>query len=93
MVFKLSDAKEYGGFEDQGGLCRCDSPHENWVVDKICLIEVPMCAEMIGNAVKIGRHVAAIAGEISKFSQKLDILNSFLVHGAGNWFLIGTIIK
>jgi hypothetical protein len=42
MVFKLSDAKEYGGFEDQGGLCRCDSPHENWVVDKICLIEVPM---------------------------------------------------
>jgi hypothetical protein len=83
MACRLSDAKEYGEFEEQGGWCRCDIPYENWVVVKICLIEVPMCAKIVRNSVKIGRHTVEIAGEISEFFQKIRNFELFFSFCSG----------
>ncbi|KAI6170977.1 hypothetical protein M3Y97_01091700 [Aphelenchoides bicaudatus] len=64
MVFKLSDAKEFGEFEEQEGLCRCNPAYEHLVALRIRRVEVPMCKEIVADGVKILRRGAGLAGII-----------------------------
>ncbi|KAE9551348.1 hypothetical protein FO519_005430 [Halicephalobus sp. NKZ332] len=66
MVFKLSNAKEFGELEEQDSMCRCDPAREHWVATRIRRIEVPMCADIVADGVKIGQRSAGLVASIIK---------------------------
>lgn len=86
MVLRLSDAKEFGEFEEQDGMCRCNPTYEHWIATQIRRIEVPMCPKMLIDGVRIGRRGASLTARISKcFWEKFHTKSPFQFNLSGTY--------